>query len=114
MSDEAQSELTITTKRGEVITYRRGEEDYYTARQAGMPDVWGLSRVASRALDALVEARAALASDEDRQLLRDIAASGVEFDDPRFDYVVVQVDRPTWDAVIRRAALGTTGGGVEL
>jgi hypothetical protein len=33
----------------------------------------------------------------DELLLREIAASGVESDDPRISYVVVQVDRITWN-----------------
>jgi hypothetical protein len=37
-------------------------------------------------------------------LLRDIAASGVEHDDPRLDYVIVQIDRATWDE-LQRAVL---------
>lgn len=56
---EGADEITITTSRGEIITYRRGNEDYFHATQEGMPDVWSLSRVASRAVDALIEARAA-------------------------------------------------------
>lgn len=32
-------------------------------------------------------------------LLLDVAASGVQLDDPRMGYVVVQVDRGVWDAL---------------
>lgn len=35
----------------------------------------------------------------ERSRVRGVAASGVEFDDPRLDYVVVQVDRDLWDDV---------------
>jgi hypothetical protein len=38
-------------------------------------------------------------SERMRDLLREIAASGVEFEDPRIDYVTVQVDRETWTAL---------------
>jgi len=31
-----------------------------------------------------------------RELLAEVAASGVEMDDPRIGYVVVQIDRKTW------------------
>lgn len=34
-----------------------------------------------------------------RELMREVAGSGVEFEDPRVGYVVVQIDRPTWDEV---------------
>lgn len=30
-------------------------------------------------------------------LLRDVANSAPEFEDPRMGYVVVQIDRPTWE-----------------
>jgi hypothetical protein len=29
--------------------------------------------------------------------LRDVANSAPEFEDPRMGYVVVQIDRPTWE-----------------
>lgn len=32
-------------------------------------------------------------------LLREVACSGVEVDDKRLDYVVLQVDRETWDRI---------------
>lgn len=35
------------------------------------------------------------------ELLRDVASSGVELDDERLRYVVVQIDRQTWEALIR-------------
>jgi hypothetical protein len=31
-----------------------------------------------------------------REILRDVACSGLEFEDARLSYVVVQVDRETW------------------
>jgi hypothetical protein len=34
-----------------------------------------------------------------RDLLADVATSGVEFDDPRIGYVSVQIDRETWEAL---------------
>lgn len=33
------------------------------------------------------------------QLLEAVACSGVEFDDPRLDYIVVQIDRDVWDDI---------------
>lgn len=53
----SETELSITTTQGEHITYRRDDAGYWSATQEGMPDVWGLSRVASRALDELAAAR---------------------------------------------------------
>ncbi len=38
--------------------------------------------------------------DELRALLRDVAASGVEHDDPRNSYVLVQIDRRIWTEVL--------------
>jgi hypothetical protein len=32
-------------------------------------------------------------------LLREVAQSGIEFDDERIGYVTVQIDRATWDAL---------------
>jgi hypothetical protein len=32
-------------------------------------------------------------------LLRDVATSGVAFEDPRIDYLEVQIDRDTWEAL---------------
>lgn len=32
-------------------------------------------------------------------LLREVCNSGVELDDPRMDYVVVQIDRVTWNEI---------------
>lgn len=37
--------------------------------------------------------------DRYREALREVAASGVEFDDARVGYVTVQIDRPTWQDV---------------
>lgn len=34
------------------------------------------------------------------ELLRDIADSGVAFDDPRLNYVEVQIDRDVWERLI--------------
>jgi len=48
--------FTITTEQGEVITYHPSKEGYWNATQEGMPDLWSLSRVASRAVTALAEA----------------------------------------------------------
>jgi hypothetical protein len=44
-------------------------------------------------------ARALRGAEEARALLREVAGSGVEQDDPRLDYVTVQMDRATWDAL---------------
>jgi hypothetical protein len=53
-----------------------------------------------RDLRALLrDAAAALRGAEDAR--REIAASGVEQDDPRLDYVTVQIDRATWEALQR-------------
>ena len=46
------------------------------------------------------------ARDEVRDALREVADSGVEFDDERLDYVTVQIDRETWNAVRAIAARG--------
>jgi hypothetical protein len=35
-------------------------------------------------------------------VLREVAVSGVEQDDPRLDYVTVQIDRATWEAIKAR------------
>jgi hypothetical protein len=37
-----------------------------------------------------------------QDVLREIAAAGVEQDDPRLDYVTVQIDRATWEAIKAR------------
>jgi uncharacterized heparinase superfamily protein len=58
--------------------------------------------------DALAEALRELA--EDAALLRDVACSGVEDEDPRIDWVSVQVDRDTWAALAPyRATLAGPG-----
>ena len=36
---------------------------------------------------------------EAAELLEDVAESGVDFDHPGLDYVVVQIDRETWEAL---------------
>lgn len=46
-----------------------------------------------------------------RALLRDIAASGIEFDDGRLRYMTVQVDRTTWCSI--RAYLASARGETE-
>jgi hypothetical protein len=51
--------------------------------------------------------RAVADRDDLRDLLRDVARSGVELADERLRYVTVQVDRTTWDAV--QAAFPTAG-----
>ena len=43
----------------------------------------------------VIAARAELAAM--RELLRDVATSGVEFDDPGIKYVTVQIDREMWN-----------------
>jgi len=35
-----------------------------------------------------------------KELLRDVALSGVEFDDERIGYVTVQIDRTTWNELV--------------
>ena len=40
-------------------------------------------------------------------LLRGVAESGIEHEDPRIDYLTVQIDRPAWDAI--RALTETEG-----
>lgn len=37
--------------------------------------------------------------DELRALIGAVAASGVAFEDPRLDYIEVQIDRTTWEAL---------------
>ena len=32
-----------------------------------------------------------------RELLRDVATSGVSYEEPRVHYLEVQIDRPTWE-----------------
>ena len=44
------------------------------------------------------------------ELLRDVANSGVSFDDPRVGYVEVQIDRETWDKLRSIAAREVEGG----
>lgn len=34
-----------------------------------------------------------------RRMLREVAESGVEIDDERIDWLVVQIDRKTWRAI---------------
>jgi hypothetical protein len=55
------------------------------------------------ALTAAESEVAALRAERDRlrELVREVVGSGVEY---RIGYLVVQIDRPTWDAL--RAALG--------
>lgn len=43
---------------------------------------------------------------EAAERLREVASAGVEFDDERLDYVTVQIDRETWNAVRALAARG--------
>jgi len=57
LPDTTPDEFVITTAQGEVITYRRGNEGYWSATQEGMPDHWWLSRVASRAVEELARLR---------------------------------------------------------
>ena len=52
--------------------------------------------------------RAERERDEARLVIREFLASGVEYEDPRMDYITMQVDRVTIDAA--RAA---GGGGDE-
>lgn len=42
--------------------------------------------------------------DQLRELICDVAASGVVFEDERLDYLEIQVDRQTWDEVCALAA----------
>lgn len=44
------------------------------------------------------------------ELLLEVAQSGVEFDDPRIDYVTVQIDRVTWDALRALLSAPPAGG----
>lgn len=37
-----------------------------------------------------------------RDLLREVAQSGVEFDDARIGWVTVQIDRDVWDEIVAR------------
>ena len=54
------------------------------------------------------------ARDEVREALREVADSGVEFNDERVGYVTVQIDRETWETVRRLAALSRDAkGGAE-
>src|SRR4051812_20768382 len=63
-------QFTIETPQGERITYRASQRyndpgewaGYWSATQEGMPDAWGLSRVASRGISALESALSELAS----------------------------------------------------
>lgn len=71
----------------------------------------GVIRERDEAREAVAEAarhRAALwtrIDDEVRRqraaqaMLAEVAHSGVEHDDPRLDYVTVQIDRRAWDAI---------------
>ena len=53
------------------------------------------------------------ARDEVREALREVADSGVEFNDERVGYVTVQIDRETWETVRRLAALSRDAKGGE-
>ena len=54
------------------------------------------------------------ARDEVREALREVAGSGVEFNDERVGYVTVQIVRETWETVRRLAALSRDAkGGAE-
>lgn len=44
--------------------------------------------------------------DDMRAVLREVAASGVESDDPRLPYVVVQIDRETWRRALELGGKG--------
>ena len=69
----------------------------------------GAARARADLLAALSSPPAAPAKDEVREAaerLRGVASAGVEFDDERLDYVTVQIDRETWNAVRALAARG--------
>jgi len=49
-----------------------------------------------------------------RALLKDIAASGVEFQHPSLKYLVVQIDRETWEAIQEEVKKLMDGGNLCL
>lgn len=67
------------------------------------PDVYDALRQMAEALEyrsAGVAARVVLTNwAREQNLLRELAGSGVTMDDHRIDYVEVQIDRATWDAL---------------
>jgi hypothetical protein len=76
-------------------------DEEYAATEARTPADYATCR---RYADALAEALRLLR--EQGELLRDAACAGVEFEDPRIGYVVVQIDRDTWaELAPYRAAL---------